>query len=184
MVITIDIDGVLLDYRQKWYDVYQSFNEAHDHKKDLDPIDTWQWDHILHTCPKCFEDMLSNSDHVKDYILRPNVEQTLKKLVNMNHALYSVTSRMDNKKHFTDIWMRKNKISQYFTRIIFTQDKPSVLNELKSSYHIEDSPDIIESVKKSCKTIPIIYDMPWNKDVEGMRVYNWYELDNYFSLLT
>jgi 5'-nucleotidase len=105
----------------------------------------------------------------------PNASKTLWKLNDEDYHIHFITSRfVKHKKNrivvvSTANWLDKHNMP--YRDLSFKENKTHVYADI----YIDDSPSNIKAFQSQGKHV-IIFDAPYNKDLEGRRAYNWQEV--------
>ena len=172
MKFGIDLDGVLVDNYSVWTDY---FNQQA--KKGCHPEFIWEkddapiWDYFEPVCQKCWHDCLTMKEIVSSYIPRLGAYDALNYLKNEGIELHLITSRPKQVVSFTYEWVA-TYFPEIFKSITVTFDKVGVIKEKGIYGAVDDAPHNIEAFNHA--GIPVlIWDMPYNKEYPGIRVFDW-----------
>jgi len=173
MRVACDIDGVLLDTMIKKSDVtnWEFF-------LDWNVPEDYIWDIFY----QIYEDSMP-VPFIDDQI--PNIMMEL----NQTHEVSIVSARTPEYRKSILEKLRFHGILQgsHYNKLILLFHKPYDLKINQDfDVFIDDNPNLVESIKERGDRILILYDQPWNHDVETaenvIRVSNWSEIAKYFLI--
>lgn len=184
MRIGIDIDGVLTNY-ENFIRVYGTkFNyEENIEMKNLDfskydEQETYNWTNEQYE--KFWNQYLEW--YATKYPAREYSSEILKTLKNRGNEIIIITARnnegLPKKKHqemkvLVKQWLKENDI--IYDKLIFSESsKRKICIEEKIDVMVDDSPYVLEELKNDIKTV--CFDASYNKNIETIRVYEWYQL--------
>jgi 5'(3')-deoxyribonucleotidase len=167
-VLGIDIDGVLADSDAGWTCYFAQRNCGRDH--DARPT-TWEWDCWKNLCGKCWDHVLHAPEEITGLPVMIGAREALWKLM-LQFRLIAVTSRSPKDAPHTMEWLRRMYLESFFETVIHFDDKRLILEHYNAVAHVDDAPGKIESLAGS-SVLPIIFDAPYNRHVDGIRGYGW-----------
>ncbi len=184
MRIGIDIDGVLTNY-ENFIRVYGTkFNyEENIEMKNLDfskydEQETYNWTNEQYE--KFWNQYLEW--YATKYPAREYSSEILKTLKNRGNEIIIITARnnegLPKEKHqemkvLVKQWLKENDI--IYDKLIFSESsKRKICIEEKIDVMVDDSPYVLEELKNDIKTV--CFDASYNKNIETIRVYEWYQL--------
>lgn len=184
MKIGIDIDGVLTNY-ENFIRVYGTkFNyEENIEMKNLDfskydEQETYNWTNEQYE--KFWNQYLEW--YATKYPAREYSSEILKILKNRGNQIIIITARNNEglpkerhqeMKQLVKQWLKENDI--IYDKLIFSESsKLKICMEEKIDVMIDDSPYVLEELKNDIQTV--CFDASYNKNIETVRVYEWYQL--------
>lgn len=186
MIISVDIDGVLVDREKYQLDKamkYAKKNNLNYLIKDekaynVDGIFGWEKEEFIEFWNKYLFDYAKKAP-IKD------VRKILNKLKHDNHKIIINTSRWltekddelgQKMKEIVKKWFKKHKIP-YDELVFACGDKLKVIKEYNANIHIEDNPKEAEPIAENIPVI--IYKAKYNDDYNDSNIYkvsNWKEI--------
>lgn len=173
-VLGIDIDGVLADTDVGWAAYFSRNKCGTIHAASPSK---YYWDNWKDLCKECFDKVLHTPECIHSIPVMQDAEDALLRLYSQ-YRLIVVTSRDPSDAIPTQQWLKWHRLLPYFETVIHFDDKRSILEHYGAVAHIDDAPGKIESLKGSTVQ-PIIFDAPYNQDVQGKRVRGWMEATEY-----
>lgn len=188
--IAVDIDEVLCRTNDYFL---EDFNSEHNTNFTRENITSYDYSSLDGFESKyVFEKVKTHvSEKLISYEISQDAITTLKKLKEIGHELFILTSRFDETEEDTKKWIFAHFGVSFFKEIIFTNGV--INNSCKSDYCINKDFDILiedaphYAQKSSEKGIKVLLmDCPWNGDVVEtknlIRVKNWKEISEYFKV--
>jgi uncharacterized HAD superfamily protein len=186
MKIAIDIDGVLLDIIIPYIEF---FNQRHNTEYKKTDVTNWDfykdWNVDEDEAFGIFYEIYENTMSVP-FIdeTAPNIMKKLHKL----HDLYILSARASQYRSqiIEKLDFHNIKKDSHYIELILVYHKPYDLkiNEPFDVY-VDDNPNLAKSIQKTHDKYLLLYDQPWNQEIENVnnifRVYNWNDI---YTLLT
>lgn len=172
LVISFDIDGVIVDNFPFWKAIYNAKALEHKHSPQIIPYSKSPiWDYFKNICKECWDYCLHNKDLIINYPARCEAYDSIKWLHSLGAKIHLVTARPQDVAATTQVWA-----SQVFEDSIVethvTNNKVEILREIGSKYHLEDSPAQLKAIQSLDSVVSITYDYPYNQMIDGPRVDN------------
>lgn len=186
IVIGVDLDGVCGNY----YDALRRHlaeinNIPASEIENIYPApstyDMKEWPDFEHNFIKYHSDAVKNGIFANMTPIA-GASYILWKLNEEGYHLRIITSRFvkhgQNAQVISDtaFWLDRNDIP--YRDIMFVKDKPDVLADI----YIDDSPENLTRLEAAGRKV-IIFDAPYNQDLEGYRAKNWDEVYQLIKLL-
>lgn len=188
IVIGSDIDGVINDLTlfhtacgtKYCYENNIPYNIA---KNCMNSIALLQWS--SHT-DQIFWDEYYLQLLLHSHFVRPFVSEVTKRLIDEGHTLIFISARKDQDlpSHesqsmfkITTEYLKRNHI--YYSDLILTQQKDSIIISKHVDIMIEDNPMFFQKFKASPHIPLLCFDTLYNEQVQGnniIRVYSWYDI--------
>jgi len=181
MRVACDIDGVLLDTMIKKHGTsYQKSDVTNwEFFRDWNIPEDYIWDIFF----QIYEDSMP-VPFIDDQI--PNIMMEL----NQTHEVSIVSARTPQYRESILEKLRYHGIfqSSHYNELILLFHKPYDLKVTQEfDVFIDDNPNLVEPIKKSKSKFLLIYDQPWNQDIDNaenvIRVRNWSEVEIFFKEL-
>ena len=186
MRIACDIDGVLLDTMITFC---EHFNKKHGTSYQKSDVTNWEFfldwsipeDDIWDVFYQIYEDSMS-TPFIDDQI------PVIMKDLNQMHQVSIVSARTPEYRESILEKLQYHGILQgpHYNELVLLIHKPYDL-KIKQDFDvfIDDNPKLAEAIKKQKKKILLLYDQPWNQEINDaenvIRVRNWTEIDLYFK---
>ncbi len=187
VVIGVDLDGVCGQY----YDALRRYvaaqhgipeEEIENIYPDPTTYDMIEWPDFEYNFIKYHADAVENGIFANMKPV-PGASHYLWKLNEEGYHLRVITSRFvkhgQNAQVVSDtaFWLDRNDIP--YRDIMFVKDKPDVYADI----YIDDSPENILRLNATGRKV-IIFDAPYNKNIEGYRAHTWQEAYDLISLFS
>jgi len=181
MKIAVDVDGVILTMIPKVCEIY---NETFKTNYAKEEVKQWEffkdWNISEESMYKIFDEVYENSHTLS--LIDENAPHVLKKIVN-KHNVDLVTAR--NLRFESNLIKRLNTLNikerTHYENIIHVEAKPydSKLT-LDYDVFIDDNPNLVSAIRKYGNKKLLLYDQPWNKNLQDNekvnRVYTWNQI--------
>jgi 5'-nucleotidase len=184
IVLGIDLDGVCANYYDALrHHVAKKYGVPEDQVEEIYPApstyDMAEWPDFEHNFVKYHTEAVSSGIYTK---LAPiaGASYTLWKLNEEGYHVRVITSRFvqhgQNAQVVSDtaFWLDQNDIP--YRDIMFVKDKPDVYADI----YVDDSPENIINLTATGRKV-IIFDAPYNQELEGLRAKNW---DDVYTLIS
>ncbi len=188
MKISVDIDGVLLDTMITYCEI---FNKKYGTTYSKNDVTDWEFFHDWNISEsEAWEIFLQIYENSMDSpFIDKGIPEILKE-INKNYDVYIVSARMDEYRRPIVRKLRNHGIYRkiHYSDLILLFHKPYDL-KLKSKFdvYIDDSPNLVEPIKKLKDRVLLLYDQPWNQKAKieenVIRVKNWGDIADYFQNL-
>jgi 5'(3')-deoxyribonucleotidase len=180
--IGLDIDSVIADTQKSWAAYIKSQDGVCHTAREGFSYDAKPdgWDYWTAICDTCFDHVLHNRERCMELELHEGALGVINNLSKFCD-LYVLTSRPEVIHKHTIAWLEKKGIYQHIQEAIFSHDKEEDCNRLDLHYHLDDSPRQLEAIGSKSNTQALIFDTDYNKEVLGIRFYNWQQVLRYLS---
>ena len=188
MRVACDIDGVLLDTVITFCEL---FNKKHGTSYQKSDVTKWEFfidwnipeDDIWDIFYQIYKDSMS-VPFIDDRI--PSIMMEL----NQTHDVSIVSARTPQYRESILKKLRFHRILQgsHYNELVLLFHKPYDL-KMKQDFDviIDDNLKLAESIKQQKDKILLLFDQPWNQEINDaekiIRVRNWSEIEEYFSLI-
>ncbi|MFX1297008.1 MAG: hypothetical protein ACFFD2_19420 [Promethearchaeota archaeon] len=181
MRIAVDIDGVLLDIMVTYCEIFNKKNKTSYQKKD---VKNWEffrdWKITEQEAYEIFYEIYEDSMLVPFIDIKAS---SIMKELNKIHEVYIVSARQPKYRNPILKKLRSHNIRKniQYKELILLHPKPYDI-KLKQDFeiYIDDNPNLVDPIKELKGRILLLYDQPWNQDVnvEGNinRVFNWKDI--------
>ena len=181
MKISVDVDGVLLEFVEKFCEI---FNERYSTSYRKSDITRWEffsdWNVSEEQCYEIFYEIYGDSmtiplidDKIPEYLEELNAMNKVD-IVSARSSQYK--SQLEKKLTFHGI-----KQGLHYRNLILVNSKPYDL-KLTHDYdiYVDDNPNLVEPLKKKMRKYLLLFDQPWNQECKCeknvIRVNNWKEV--------
>ncbi|MFX1497075.1 MAG: hypothetical protein ACFFBH_06090 [Promethearchaeota archaeon] len=184
--VAVDIDGVLLDVMITYC---KTFNRLYNTNYKKSDVKNWEffrdWNISEKEAFKVFYKVYENSIEIP--FIDKDAPKILKDL-NLNYNVYIVTARQAKFKDPTLEKLKSHGIKKniHYKKLFFLEPRPYDV-KLKHDFdiYIDDSPNLANSIKKMKMRLLLLFDQPWNQNVDSednvIRVYNWNEIYDFLN---
>jgi 5'-nucleotidase len=165
MRIGCDVDGVLRDFVSQLKEVYKKHNPTH----EVGDVTQWNMSNAFPQCEDIKKFYIDYADDVMGNAMPYIGARTfIQDIVDAGHDVIIVTHQHSNTEKYTLDWL--NKWGFPYKAIIFAEDKTIADVDII----LDDNPRNIKDLR-SVNRHAVLFDQPWNKDMDGERVYNYQE---------
>jgi len=179
-ILLLDLDDTLNKLVPRWL---QFYNKDFNDNLQIENIKSWDiCNYVKPTCGHKIYDYLLLPDLFRDLDIQPNAYEVTKWLLNYVD-IYIVTSYIYQTCVDKVKWIKKHLPHIDTNNIVFCNNKGLI----KADYIIDDGDhNILDFQKTNLLGLPIIFDMPWNRDFKdkynkSLRVKNWIEIQELFE---
>jgi len=170
--IYIDMDDVLVEFRQYWLNAY---NKTYNDNLKNEDVDMWNLERIVK--PECGMNIFEFIKTPGFFYKLPPIDgalESVEELIRLfgREKIYIISASLGFAFNDKFKWVEKY-LPKLTGQIIFTKNKSIV--QTKDSILLDDGPHNVEAFAKA-GGYPILFDAPYNRNLKiAPRVYNWQE---------
>lgn len=167
MLILIDLDGVLADFEQGFYEAWQ----ASGHDRKVIPLEERRSFYIRDDYPQhlrhAVEAIYTTPGFYRSLPPITGAVESINELLVLGHDVHICTSPLNAYRHCVlekYEWVEHHLGSEFIAKMVVTKDKTLVQGDIL----IDDKPEIIGICTPTWRHI--LFDQPYNRHVKGNRI--------------
>lgn len=175
--IYLDMDDVLVNFRCNWL---RAYNEAFNDNLTDEHLTVWDLANVIK--PECTDrwSCIRNGNFFFNLEPLEGAIESVKKLLGIfgSDRIYIASNSLEFAYEDKYRWIEKY-LPELKNNIIFLSNKGKLF--AKNSILVDDGPQNAIAFEKA-GGYPIIYDAPYNRNIEGLRAKNWQEILQHISI--